>query len=173
MAAPYKKKSSILEMSDREREARRQQEIRRPGRDAVERIAPEFSVLMPVRGAAKVLRQSLSRRQAETAEAIKGIKMPPKRSGDLKSEYERFMDEAYLRGLSKTELKKIRQETNKKALEREREEFNKAAKQKFVKDVDAAISRGATALGVEAASKMKKDDRNAAYNKGGVVKKRK
>ena len=51
MAAPYRDKS-LLEMSDREREARRQADLRRPGRDAIEGVYPE-EVILP---ATKLLR---------------------------------------------------------------------------------------------------------------------
>ena len=50
MATPYAEKH-FLEMSDREREARRLADLERPGRDAVEGVYPEELIIPAARGA--------------------------------------------------------------------------------------------------------------------------
>ena len=52
MPAPYRKKDSILEMSDRERESRRQAELARPERHALVGVYPE-EFLIPALKASK------------------------------------------------------------------------------------------------------------------------
>jgi hypothetical protein len=71
MPAPYRDKN-ILEMSDREREARRLAELERPGRDAVEGVYPE-EVLIP---AARGLRGLMTPRQPTRLEALYNQPMP-------------------------------------------------------------------------------------------------
>ena len=71
MAAPYRDKS-LLEMSDREREARRQADLRRPGRDAIEGVYPEEFIVL----AAKGLKAALTPRQPTRLEALYNQPMP-------------------------------------------------------------------------------------------------
>ena len=70
MAAPYAEKH-FLEMSDREREARRLAELERPGRDAVEGVYPEEFIIPGAKG----LRGA--------AEAIKGVGKKAVRAVDM------------------------------------------------------------------------------------------
>jgi hypothetical protein len=49
MPAPYRDKN-ILEMSDREREARRIEALMQPGRDAVEGVYPEELIIPGAKG---------------------------------------------------------------------------------------------------------------------------
>lgn len=71
MPAPYRDKH-FLEMSDREREARRLAELMRPGRDAVEGVYPE-EVIVP---AARGLRGLLTPRQPTRLEGLYNQPMP-------------------------------------------------------------------------------------------------
>ena len=71
MAAPYRDKS-LLEMSDRERKARRQADLRRPGRDAIEGVYPEQYVIPAARG----IKQLLTPRQPTRLERIYNQPMP-------------------------------------------------------------------------------------------------
>jgi len=71
MPAPYRDKH-FLEMSDREREARRLAELERPGRDAVEGVYPE-EVIVP---AARGLRGLLTPRQPTRLEGLYNQPMP-------------------------------------------------------------------------------------------------
>lgn len=162
MAAPYRKKSSILEMSDREIEARRQAKMRRPGKDAIEQIAPEFSVLMPARGAAKAMQQSIARKQAKTAEAIKDIRLVSKAARD---EEDRF-----LRSLPAKELERARKRT----LEEAKKRYDEVARDDAKKAVKGSYIGSITNLESKViADELDKKRNNTAYNKGGVAKKRK
>ncbi len=60
MPAPYRDKN-ILEMSDREREARRVEALMRPGRDAVEGVYPEEFLVPAARAASKAVQTALQR----------------------------------------------------------------------------------------------------------------
>lgn len=71
MPSPYRDKN-ILEMSDREREARRIDALMRPGRDAVEGVYPEEFIIP----AAKGLKAALTPRQPSRAEALYNQPMP-------------------------------------------------------------------------------------------------
>jgi len=71
MPAPYRDKN-ILEMSDREREARRIDALMRPGRDAVEGVYPEELIVPAARG----LRAALTPRQPTRAEVLYNQPMP-------------------------------------------------------------------------------------------------
>ena len=72
MTAPYRDKKSVPEMSDREREARRIEALKRPGRDAIENVYPE-TLIVP---AAKGLRAALTPRQPTRLEALYNQPMP-------------------------------------------------------------------------------------------------
>ena len=72
MPAPYRKKDSILEMSDREREARRLAELAQPGRDALEGVYPEQFVVPAFRG----LKAALTPRQPTRLENLYNQPMP-------------------------------------------------------------------------------------------------
>lgn len=79
MPAPYTKKH-FLEMSPREYEAwkeeQRQQELQRPGRDAIENVYPEEFLVPGLVGAAKRIKDIGAARVASNEKAIRGIKMP-------------------------------------------------------------------------------------------------
>jgi hypothetical protein len=68
---PYAKKH-FLEMSDREREARRRMDLARPGRDAIEGVYPEAYLAPAVKG----FRAALAARQPASAERLYNIPMP-------------------------------------------------------------------------------------------------
>lgn len=68
MPAPYRDKS-ILEMSDREREARRQADLLRPGRDAIEGVYPE-EVILPATKLLRGLGQAVKTAGKKTARAV-------------------------------------------------------------------------------------------------------
>lgn len=80
MPAPYTKKH-FLEMSPREYEAwkeeQRQQELQRPGRDAIENVYPEQFIAPGAIAAVKRLKEINAVRQANTQNAIKNLRMPP------------------------------------------------------------------------------------------------
>lgn len=71
MAAPYRDKN-ILEMSDREREARRIDALMRPGRDAVEGVYPEEFLVPAARAASRAVQTALQR----TPKVAPKVEMP-------------------------------------------------------------------------------------------------
>jgi hypothetical protein len=71
MPAPYAKKH-FLEMSDRERKARRLADLERPGRDAIEGVYPEEFIVPAARG----LKAALTPRQPTRAGALYNQPMP-------------------------------------------------------------------------------------------------
>lgn len=71
MPAPYRDKN-ILEMSDREREARRIDALMRPGRDAVEGVYPEEFLVPAARAASKALQTALQ----QTPKVAPKVAMP-------------------------------------------------------------------------------------------------
>jgi hypothetical protein len=71
MPAPYRDKH-FLEMSDRERKARRLAEMQRPGRDAIEGVYPEEFIVPAFRG----LRSALTPRQPTRLESLYNQPMP-------------------------------------------------------------------------------------------------
>lgn len=80
MAAPYRDKN-LLEMSDREREARRQADLRRPGRDAIEGVYPEEFIIP----AAKTLRGlgEIAKTAAKKAARAVDMAMRPKVANEV------------------------------------------------------------------------------------------
>lgn len=71
MPAPYRDKN-ILEMSDREREARRIDALMRSGRDAVEGVYPEEFLVPAARAASKAVQTALQR----TPKVAPKVEMP-------------------------------------------------------------------------------------------------
>jgi len=71
MPAPYRDKN-ILEMSDREREARRIEALMRPGRDAVEGVYPEEFLVPAARAASKAVQTAFQR----TPKVAPKVEMP-------------------------------------------------------------------------------------------------
>jgi hypothetical protein len=71
MPAPYRDKN-ILEMSDREREARRIEALMQPGRDAVEGVYPEEFLVPAARAASKAAQIALQR----TPKVAPKVEMP-------------------------------------------------------------------------------------------------
>lgn len=167
MPAPYAKKH-FLEMSNREYEAykeeQRRKDMERPGRDAIQSDFPEANLLLPLRGAKAAIQSAVASRAASrktTEESIRGIPMPPNKM--LQEE------DLVMKSLPAKELKKIKEEANRRALEESRKQYKEDAKRKFVKDIGESANRSSVVSGAQITANEL--DRSTAYNKGGAVKK--
>ena len=89
MPAPYRDKN-ILEMSDREREARRLADLERPGRDAIEGVYPEEFIVPGIKRGLDSLRALQAARTAKTQRAISNLQMPGEAQPNV---YRRFPEE--------------------------------------------------------------------------------
>lgn len=152
MVAPYRKKDSVLEMSPREKEARRQAALRKSGRDAIERVYPE-AVLV---GAGKAASQA-AKRLTKTVDDLPPVKMPPKR---MKKQWDPYEDEV------KKPSRKVRA---KEALEKSRELEKVADKKDTIEKFRKLLKNTARVKGVE--TDLSREDEEK-YARGGVVKRK-
>jgi hypothetical protein len=169
MPAPYAEKH-FLEMSDREREARRLADLERSGRDAVEGVYPEEVLVPAARGAIKAAQAAFQR----APKPIPKLEMP----GEL--EPHKKMRPYYLRGnsgiyntstkqRSPAELEQIKSEAARRAklspqeqmLEKMREYDQKMA---VVDAKKALLDRSMMSAGVNASQNEQE------YARGGAVK---
>lgn len=154
MVAPYRKKDSVLEMSPREKEARRQAALRKPGRDAIERVYPEGALV----GAGKAASQAAKRLvKSKTVDDLPSVRMPPKR---MKKQWDPYEDEV------KKPPRKVRA---KEALEKARELEEVADKKDTIEKFRKLLKNTARVKGVETGLSSEDEEK---YAKGGVVKRK-
>lgn len=188
MPAPYRKKDSILEMSDREREARRLAELARPGRDALEGVYPEMfvnpaSIGRTAAGIGKIIDSKiLPQKTLQNLPKIEiGSKVRPSDTelyvdrlfGELKKEskYKNASEaelaqikQRMLQHYGQYDLKKVRQREAQKAAQ----EFkNKQSAAKF-----SAYRRAGAEYGARAFDESENPSEQE-YKKGGAVKAKK
>lgn len=152
MVAPYRKKDSVLEMSPREQEARRQAALRKPGRDAIERVYPEVALI----GAGRAASQAAKSR-AKIVDDLPPVRMPPKR---MKKQWDPYEDEV------KKPSRKVRA---KEALEKARELEKVADKKDTIEKFRKLLKNTARVKGVETGLSSEDEEK---YAKGGVVKRK-
>jgi hypothetical protein len=169
MPAPYAKKH-FLEMSDRERKARRLADLERPGRDAIEGVYPEEFLIPAARGAIKAVEKFAAQRAPKNAPKVD---MPGELRPNMRSVPYYMRDNSG--GVFKpnqytpAELEQMRKESARRAklsqqeqrLERKREYDQKIDREDFAKE--AAVS------GVRTAGMLATQDAQE-YKRGGKVK---
>jgi hypothetical protein len=155
MVAPYRKKDSVLEMSPREKEARRQAALRKSGRDAIERVYPEGALV----GAGKAASQAAKRLvKSKTVDDLPSVRMPPKR---MKKQWDPYEDE-----VKKQPPRKVRA---KEALEKAREWEEVADKNDTIEKFKKLLKNTARVKGVETGLSREDEEK---YARGGVVKRK-
>jgi hypothetical protein len=164
MVAPYRKKDSVLEMSPREKEARRQAALRKLGRDAIERVYPEGALV----GAGKAASQAAKRLvKSKTVDDLPSVRMPPKRMKirmppkRMKKQWDPYEDE-----VKKQPPRKVRA---KEALEKARELEEVADKNDTIEKFRKLLKNTARVKGVETGLSSEDEEK---YAKGGVVKRK-
>jgi len=153
MPAPYRKKDSVLEMSDREREARRQAALMRPGRDAIEGVYPEQFLVPAGAAALKKIKKALTPNKVAPR-----VSMPPDRMREPQGDPWKYVE-----GGKQDPLELLRKQE--KAITREQ----------FDKKVDQAVTRaqrrgGAELLSREFSPQNENERSSTKYKKGGAVK---
>ena len=169
MAAPYAEKN-ILEMSDREREARRLAALMRPGRDAVESVYPEEFLVPAARAASKVVQTALQR----TPTVAPKVEMPGEvtpnkpaipyymRGNSLAEKYDpRKYTPAKMEEIRKDNARRSKLTDQEKRLERMRE----YDQQMDVRDAKHALANRSLLSAGVAASQDEQE-----YKRGGAVK---
>jgi len=153
MPAPYRKKDSVLEMSDREREARRLAELARPGRDALEGVYPEQFLVPAGAAALSKIKKALTPNKVAPK-----VSMPPDRMREPQGDPWK-----YVKGGKQDPLELLRKKEKAVA----RKEFDDA--------VDLATTRAQRRWGAEfsarESSAQNENERSSTkYKKGGAVK---
>ena len=149
MPAPYRDKN-ILEMSDREREARRIDALMRPGRDAVEGVYPEEFIVPGAASLMKRIKGIGTARQANTQKAIKDIPIPPEKRANPWAN--------------------VSTENNNTPLKILRDEESLQDKQQALRALDKAINKSNVRSVAENAGKFIPSDSKEEYKRGGAVK---
>ncbi len=156
MAAPYRKKDSILDMSSREEEARRLAALLKPGRDAVEPVYPETILIGAGRAASQVAKRLV---KPKTVDDLPPVRMPPKR---MKKEWDPYEDKI---------RKPSRQVRAKEALEKAREKQKVADKVEAQEAFEKLFKNTAKIKTLETIYDIQNKEREK-YAKGGVVKRK-
>jgi len=170
MPAPYRKKDSILEMSDREREARRLAELARPGRDALEGVYPEQFVVPAFRG----LKAALTPRQPTRLENL--YKQPmPKEALDAQKQFSPEMIERAGRYMQKEARKQaeIKEYVDKYIREKNAPAMRERARQRRVEGPRKDAERALTDVVTKTEYNTIFGQPEQEYKKGGAVKMKK
>lgn len=153
MPAPYTKKH-FLEMSPREYEAwkeeQRQQELQRPGRDAIENVYPEAFIVPGAVAAIKRLKEINAVRQANTQRAIKNLRIPPEHKANPWAN--------------------VRTENSNAPLKNLRDKEALIAQQQARRALDTAINKSNVKAVAENLDKFVPSDSSEEYKRGGKVK---